>query len=146
MLKNVACEICSSEILTQVGPFDFKSKLLGNISVPAIKQYVCSGCGKVLIALNEVSKVRVFVQEQEHKAIAAMPINDFISPNQAADILGISKQAFSKNPRIKKGLICSTVIDSKKLYLKKSVEEFKIKYTMQRGTKQNSIILKNHRQ
>jgi hypothetical protein len=41
-------------------------------------------------------------------------------------LLGITKRAFNKNPRIVRGFILSVEKDGKKYYLKKSVEQFKL--------------------
>jgi YgiT-type zinc finger domain-containing protein len=125
MFKNIFCEICSSEIVKQVSRFPFKSKLLGDIAVPNVEQFVCVGCGKSFLSLAEGKKISSYVKEKEKRAVESQPFNAFVSLNEAAEILEVSKQAFSKNARIKKGLICSAVIDGKTLYLRNSVEEFK---------------------
>ena len=51
-----------------------------------------------------------------------MPIGNFIATNEAASILGVTKQAFSKNPKIKRGLIYCKKMGARKFFLKKSVE------------------------
>jgi hypothetical protein len=124
MLRLTFCDVCSSEIVKQVGRFAFKSKLLGEIFVPNVEKYICFNCGKTLISLEESSKIAKYVQQKEQEAIESMPISAFISMNEAAEILGVSKQAFSKNPRIKRGLICSAKTGGKTYYLKSSVIEF----------------------
>jgi hypothetical protein len=125
MFKNIPCEKCSAEIVTQVGSFHFKSKLLGEVSIPNIEQHICVQCGNTLASLEELGKVREYVQLKECELIDSLPVGDFISLNEAAAILEVTKQAFSKNPKVKRGIIVSTKIDNKVLYLRKSVEHFK---------------------
>jgi hypothetical protein len=58
------------------------------------------------------------------KAIHQLPIGLFISAGAAADVLGVTKQAFSKNSRIKRGFIYSCKAGDKKLFFRPSVEAF----------------------
>jgi hypothetical protein len=103
----------------------FNSKAIGKLSVPGIEQFKCTKCGNTLVSLNETDKILDFVNRKEQEAINRLPIGDFLSMNEAAGILGVSKQAFNKNPRIKRGFIYFIKKDGRKYYYKKSVEEFK---------------------
>ncbi len=120
------CDLCNGEITTIIGSVNFKSKMLGTVSVPAIKHSKCMNCGEILIDYSESKKAHAYIIKREIETLKSLPIGDFISANIAADILGITKQAFSKHSRIKRGFIYSvTQDDGKKRYYKKSVEEFK---------------------
>ena len=68
-----------------------------------------------------------FVQNREQEAIDNLPFSEFIALNEAAEILGYTKQAFSKNPRIRRGMILSGTKGGRKYYVRKSVELFKVK-------------------
>jgi len=97
MSQNTNCEYCGGTITTVKTVLSFKNMALGTVSAPDIEQHVINN----------------------------LPVSDFISLNQAADLLGISKQAFSKHPRVKRGFIYSTTIDNKKFFYKRSVEAFR---------------------
>ncbi|QSV46240.1 helix-turn-helix domain-containing protein [Geobacter benzoatilyticus] len=119
------CDMCNGAVSSVIGSISFASKVLGRILVPHVKHSKCRDCGDISIDFNESKKIHDFISKKESDAIYSLPIGDFISLNEAADILGITKQAFSKHSRIKRGFIYSVTIDNKKLFYKKSVEEFK---------------------
>ena len=125
MSQKTNCEQCDGEIAKVITPLSFRSKALGTVDVPDVEQYVCSTCGNSTLTLDEANKVSQFVRDKEQHVINSLPACEFISLNQAAELLGITKQAFSKHPRIKRGFIYSITIDNKKYYYKRSVEAFK---------------------
>lgn len=119
------CALCNGEVVKQKGSFPFKSKTLGMLSIPNISFEECQSCGDKLLSPQSSEKVLKYVREKEQEAIDSMPIRDFISASEAAEILGITKQAFSKHPRIKRGLIYSATKGKRKLFIEKSVKLFK---------------------
>lgn len=119
------CDICDTKYTNYTASFLFRSKAIGDIIVPSVKRLKCFGCGKELIDSTESKAILEYVKRKEQEAINSLPVGEFLSLNEAASILGISKQAFNKNARIKRGFIYSAIIDNKKLYYRKSVEEFK---------------------
>lgn len=121
----MSCEICGGKLVLMVGFYPFSSKVVGQISVPNVKYTKCQNCHDILIDFDQSVIMTEYIKEQERKAITSIPIRDFISLNQAADLLGVTKQAFSKNERIKRGFVYSVETDGRVLYYRKSVEEFK---------------------
>ncbi|NQU64745.1 MAG: hypothetical protein HQ517_10770 [SAR324 cluster bacterium] len=109
------------------GNYSFNSRILGRVDVPGINFKSCNQCGESVISLDESKKVTSYVKQMEQKAIERLPFDQFITMGEAADILGYTKQAFSKNPRIKRGLIMSGKKDRRKYYLRKSVSLYKEK-------------------
>lgn len=125
MSLKTKCEYCDGTVTKAIGVLPFKSKALGVVCVPDIEQHKCSKCGNTVISLDEADKVADFIKNREQNIINNLHVSDFISLNQAADLLGISKQAFSKHPRVKRGFIYSITIDNKKFFYKRSVEAFR---------------------
>ena len=121
------CAICNNKLTETKGVYTFHSKIIGKINIPNIKIFKCLNCDERLLFDTESEKVLNYVENKEQEAIGSLPIGEFITTNQAAEILGISKQAFSKDPKIKRGFILSHEIGGKKLFLRKSVELFKKK-------------------
>lgn len=119
------CDLCNGEKCVVVGAMSFKSRPLGTIIVPNVKYSLCQVCGEKTIDYHESEKVHSYVVKKEAEALMSLPIGDFISLNEAAKILCVTKQAFSKNSRISRGFVYSVVVDGRTLYYKKSVEEFK---------------------
>jgi hypothetical protein len=121
------CNECNSDMVETVGSFLFNSKIIGRTAVPNIRYKECPLCSDTIISLNESKKVTIFVKNKEKEAIEKQPFDHFISMGEATEMLGYSKQAFSKNPKIRRGLIMFGEIDGRKYYLKKSVLLFKEK-------------------
>ncbi len=119
------CDNCGKQAIEIVENYPFYSKALGTISVPNVKFIKCELCGETYLSILEAEKVTNYVRMKEKEAISAIPIDEFVSQNKAATTLGMSKQAFSKNSRIKRGFIYSVQIDRRNFYYSKSVEQFK---------------------
>lgn len=126
-MNQISCEKCDGKLKEIKEDVPFKSKVLGNILVPGVRHFKCAKCNGSLISYEGASVIFKYVREKEAEAISSLPIGEFVSLNQAAHILGVSKQAFSKNPHIKRGYILSAIIDGKKLYYKRSVELYREK-------------------
>ncbi len=119
--------ICKNRFTQKKGEVEFKSRSLGKVMVPNLRFLECDNCGEILISTEEGDRATDFIEKEEQKVINNLPIGEFISTNAAAEILEITKQAFSKNQRIKRGLIYSTKIGERRYYHRKSVELFKEK-------------------
>ena len=119
------CALCNNENVKRTGLIEFEVRSLGKISVPDLEFFECKSCGDKLLTTEQSDKVFEFIAKEEQKSINMLPAGEFISANEAAAILGITKQAFSKHSKIKSGLIFSTIISNRKFYNRKSVVLFK---------------------
>ena len=118
------CALCNGKLTDKYDTIEFESKTIGQIFVPNIRQTVCEECGDILLTPRESERIISYVKHREKTAIGRLPVSEFASLNEAAKILGVTKQAFSKNPRIKAGLIYSVSIGGRRYYNRKSVEQF----------------------
>ncbi len=121
------CALCDGVVRTRKGTIEFDNKVLGKVRVPNLTFYECNSCKDQLLTPHSSATASAYIKEKEQEAIDQMPIGDFVDANEAARILSITKQAFSKNPAIKRGLILSTTKGKRRFFLKKSVELFKEK-------------------
>lgn len=119
------CLECGGNVLHKFGSYKFNSRILGEIVIPNIRYEECNQCGDKYVKSKESNKIISIVKQKEKEAIERLPFDQFISMSEAAELLGCTKQAFSKNPRIRRGLIMHGIIDGRKYYLKKSVLLFK---------------------
>lgn len=122
----ISCEKCDGKLKESTNAVPFESRAIGTILVPSVHHYKCTKCNSRLISYEGAKTLLKYVADKEVEAISSLPIGDFISLNEAAKILEVTKQAFNKNLRIKRGFIYSTIICGRRVYYKKSVEEFKI--------------------
>ena len=114
------CAFCNSKLIKTKGSVKFNTRSLGSISVPNLNFLECTTCGEKLLEPKESDKAVSFISDMEQELINKLPISEFLSANESALLLGISKQAFSKHP--KKALIYSAKIGNKSYYHRKSVE------------------------
>ena len=136
------CGLCNNELILKKGDVEFDSRSLGRVLVPNLKFYECEMCGDKLLSPKESDKAIEYIANRENQLIEKLPIGEFITANEAAKILKISKQAFSKHPKIKRGLIYSIKIGNRKYYHEKSVRLFKeIKNGKFQLTGQEDIII-----
>ena len=119
------CGLCNNELILKKGDVEFDSRSIGRVLVPNLKFYECEICGDKLLSPKESDKAIEYIANKENQLIKKFPIGEFITANEAAEILEISKQAFSKNRKIKRGIIYSTKIGDRKYYLEQSVKLFK---------------------
>jgi hypothetical protein len=119
------CSLCNAKTRDKKEDYFHKSKIIGEVLVPAIEFRECQGCGEVTLSPRTHNEVNNYVAEQERNAIATLRANDLISAGQAASILAVTKQAFSKNSKVKMGFVYSLMIGAKKAYFRSSIELFK---------------------
>lgn len=119
------CDECNAPIRESNGGIILKSKMLGDVFIPNILHRRCTQCGAFSLSAASAKQAADFISQKEAHAISRLPIGDFVSLNEAADILGVSKQAFNKNHRIKRGFIYQTNSSGKIRYYKPSVLAFK---------------------
>ena len=119
------CLLCNAEVMNKKEDYLCNSKVIGKVLIPLIEFYECRGCHETRLSPEARHEVITHVREQERNAIASLSSDDLITAGQAAELLGVSKQAFSKNPKIKKGYVYFTQIGNKKVYFKRSVELFR---------------------
>lgn len=84
----------------------------------------CSACGDIMIPAETCEKADKLEKHLLNEALNKLPVKDWLSGADAAAIMGITRQAFHKNKKIRKGFIYSINHYGKRLYHKKSVEFF----------------------
>ncbi len=123
----MTCYDCGNTYIKHNGLLSLSNKRIGSYDIHIDEYYKCEGCGSILFPKEAVIKIILKEDEIYNNLIRKLPVDEFIMPIEAANILGISKQAFHKNKRIKRGFIYFVVIDGRKLYSKKSVIMFREK-------------------
>jgi len=119
------CVECNGIIHEVTGTYIFNSNTLGEVAVPNITFQECHGCGDRLVSYENALILHEYIKEKEQEEINKFPAGDLITAGEAAELLGVTKQAFSKNPKIKRGFIYHLIKGNRRLYFKKSVQLFK---------------------
>lgn len=127
MQCNMKCSKCNANRSKKTGTITKESIIAGYVTIPNITYLKCTNpdCCIVVYPPGESQKIFDYLKNKEQELISSQPFSDFIDVSEACEILQISKQAFSKNKRIKRGFILSQVKGEKRYYLKESVIRFK---------------------
>ncbi len=119
------CHGCGSLYVEKKGNLTLQSCSLGRFTLNNVSYFACPECGSQLLP-NETWHL---ADQEENsiiqKYIEEMPVKKFISTNETATLLGITRQALHKHKKIKRGFIYSITISEKKMFNKKSVILFK---------------------
>lgn len=119
------CYDCGGTYIEHFGSLSLHDDYIGNYKVPDVQYFKCENCNQLLFPKDTAIKIESVENDIKYKLIGQLPVRDFVSANAAAGLLGISKQAFNKNRRIRNGFIYSVSLEGKKLYNKKSLFLFK---------------------
>jgi hypothetical protein len=114
----VICENCGEDTLHEIDGYAAHSMLLGAIWLQQVQSLKCDDCEETFLDSKNWALVDQLVIQREDEAIGKIPINQFVSASKASEMLGITKQAFSKDQRIKNRFIiqCKIEGDEKKVF------------------------------
>lgn len=119
------CYDCGGEFLEKTGTLKLHDKRIGDYQVENVQYYKCNGCGEILFRGATLRIIEAKESEILNKLISRLPIDEFVGATEAAETLGISRQAIHKHRRIRRGFIYSTYFEGRKVYHKKSIDLFK---------------------
>ena len=122
------CIKCDVQYIKKNGYLRISDNNIGEYKVEKpVDYYECDKCGDLLFTIKTANLVEQARKNRLNEILQLKPLNNFLASTDAAIILGITRQAFHKNKRIKKGFIYQTQFGDKTVYLKKSVFLFKEK-------------------
>ena len=118
------CPECGGELETRRGTLRLLDEMAGPLVIANVEYRTCKACGSQQYPPATALRIAESRRRQIEEFIQEMPVAHFVTVGQAASLLGVSKQAFSKNRRIKAGFIYGTALGDRKIYLKASVLRF----------------------
>jgi hypothetical protein len=98
---------------------------VGLIVIQGIPYYKCDSCNDVLYTGGMALAIEAERNRLIQEILNRFPVSDFVSASEAAAILGVSRQALHKHRRINHGFIYQTTFGGNKIFLTKSVVQFK---------------------
>ncbi|MDX9896485.1 MAG: hypothetical protein RBS34_13640 [Desulfofustis sp.] len=119
------CTNCGSFYIELVGNIELTDDIIGPYTVKNVRYLKCEHCDGILLPGDTWSIADQELLKITRYLIGQLPASEFIQAKAAADILGISKQAFCKNKRIKNGFIHSAIVNGRTGYHRRSVELFR---------------------
>lgn len=118
------CSVCNG-IYQEKRGIQVNDPYIGTIIIKDALYYECKQCNTKLYTLETSQAIEVERAQRLQERVSDYPIRDFINATQTALMLGITRQALSKNHRIKKGFIYQIRINREIFYLKQSVLQYK---------------------
>lgn len=123
------CPKCGADtVVSHSEVFVFNSKLVGKVTITSVEMQVCAKHPKHsrFLTPTAASYVEKRLREAEAEAVKLLPISQFITIPQAAEILGITTRKMSYLLKSRRNLFVAYDLDSTKLIYRKSVNKYKI--------------------
>ncbi len=121
--KPARCIECGQEMTLVRKQLVMSFRFLGLVTVPDSESFECS-CGESYLPPDTAARVDQATVAKRRQLIGDLPLSAFVESAEAEHILGVSKQALHKNRRVRKGLVYSTEMAGRRLYVRRSVELF----------------------
>ena len=119
------CYNCGDEFVLFTGSLELPSNVLGSYTIDNAKYFKCVNCGEIFLSDESWCSADKKESQLITEFIGNLAFNKFIGASKAASILGMSRQAFHKHKRIKRGFIYSITLERHKYYHIESVKLFK---------------------
>lgn len=100
-------------------------EFIGGYIVNDVDFHKCDSCQEHLFPPETLERIDESRDSALRDLILSYPLSDFIEQADVWKALGVSRQAFHKNVRIKNGFIYNVQLKKSRYYLKKSVAQFK---------------------
>ncbi len=119
------CGSCGAELVSVAGPLRLSDGFVGPYVANVRDHLECAVCGEILIPGEAAAVVDAARLRRLEELLLTRPLGDFVTASQAAEMLGVSRQALHKNRRVRNGFIFHVRFGENVLYLQQSVELFK---------------------
>jgi hypothetical protein len=118
------CSECGGKYIDTTEPLEVSDALVGLVRMEGVAYLKCRECGDRLLPRDAARALGLARDQKKKTLVGAYPYEEFVTAPEAQEILGMTRQAFSKNRRIKRGFIYSVGEGRHKMYLRTSVEQF----------------------
>jgi hypothetical protein len=120
------CVVCGGNLSNKIGDIKVNDPYVGEFIVEKAQYSICENCGDTNYAIETTKIIDSIRNDILRQKIEEFAIGEFIGSKDAADFLGITRQALSKNKRIRRGFIYMVKKGSEcTLYLRRSLIQFK---------------------
>lgn len=119
------CPHCSGHYVERHEDLRFEDTVCGSLVLAKAAFDKCDSCGDVLLHPGTGDRVHDAIVETTARLLNRLPVGDFVMARQAAALLGISVQAFSKHRRIQRGFVHQIDLDGHTCYNRASLLLFK---------------------
>lgn len=120
------CHECGRRTLERIedGALTQDDRFVGPVTLTGVTYFRCSACDYTLYTPATMDALLAESRRKLDAWLCDQAVKQFYTSEETATRLGISKQALSKNQRIKRGYIYRIRKGKQLLYLKRSVEQY----------------------
>ena len=119
------CAECGGALEPRHGDLKAHLEFVGTVIVPDIDYEECAQCHDTLLGPEAGKTYDLAVKAREAELVGGLAERDFVSAAEAMRMLGMSRQTFHKNGRIRRGFIYSVPAGGRRRrYHRGSVERF----------------------
>ena len=120
------CVVCGGDLSDKVEDIKVTDPYIGEFKVEKAHYSICGNCGDTNYTIETAKIIDSIRNNLLHQKIEEFAISEFIGSKDAAAFLGITRQALSKNRRIRRGFVYMVKKGSEcTLYLRRSLIQFK---------------------
>jgi len=118
------CPECGGQQTKAVRDIQLLDEKVGPLFITRAEFWECSDCKSRLYTADTALRISDARQRKVEELVRGRPISEFVSVVEAAGLLGVTRQGFHKNQRIRKGFIYGTELGRRPVYLRASVLRF----------------------
>ncbi len=118
------CYECGGTYSEVSALLEINDPFVGPIYIPNAHYYQCDKCKGTLYPVETAKAIDKARTKRLLELLRKKPVEDYVSAAEAADMLGVTRQAFNKNRRIRHGFIFQTTMSRTTVYLRDSVALF----------------------
>ena len=108
-------------------PLEIDDRYVGLLKLESADYYECPDCKDRIYPLDTARAIDNEREKIMEEILQAQPLHAFLSAADTAALLGITRQALHKSKRIRQGFIYRTSLGGFAVYLKKSVDLYRVK-------------------
>ena len=119
------CMECGADYVKRHGTLTEHDEYVGEWQVHDVDWLECPACGDVALRGDIAQRSAEARREKLDTLLADYPMKSFVLETEAAELLGVSKQAINQNRRIQRGFVYCLRRAGRNFYLKESLLQFK---------------------
>ena len=121
-MRCYECGVDYNQIIN--GNLRMENSILGSYEIDNVDYRECHQCGEKLFPSATIKKIETKENELREGFLRKLAITDYVRATTAAGMIGISRQAIHKHPKIRRGFIFQIKHEGCWWYLKRSVEKY----------------------
>lgn len=122
-MRCMECRKAEYQLVT--APYRSVMPFVGLVETEPVEHEICPECGDIMLPPAAARAADRAFYAREKQLLAARPVGDYITADEAAAILGKTRQALHQDGRVRRGFVYRVRSGRAWLYLRRSVEQYR---------------------